>query len=168
LLAEHLRDFLPAVKSVLILGAGLGSLVQVLRAHGHDPFSTLVEKDTTVLQWAREVLGESPKLELVRRDAESFMGQNRRRYDLVFVDVFKARSVPDFVTTPAFLGQCREALTPGGRLALNYIVQDDRSWQGVHKGIQSIFPGCETIESNDNRIVIGQPKVTDGSGQPDG
>jgi len=91
---RHLREFLPAAKSVLVLGAGLGSIVHVMHARGYDPCYTLVEKDRTVLKWALETLGEgdSPKLEPVCRDAESFMAENERKYDLVFVDVFKGQS----------------------------------------------------------------------------
>jgi hypothetical protein len=58
-------------KTVLVLGAGLGSIVQVMRARGYAPNYTLVEKDETVLGWAIEPLGKGnpPKLEPVCRDS---------------------------------------------------------------------------------------------------
>jgi spermidine synthase len=56
--ARHLREFLPAAKSVLVLGSGLGRIVHVMRTRGYDPRFTLVEKDKTVLGWALEILGE--------------------------------------------------------------------------------------------------------------
>ncbi len=153
---RHLREFLPAAKSVLVLGAGLGSIVQVMRARGYDPCYTLVEKDKTELGWAREILGEgdSPKLEHVCRDAESFMAQNERKYDVVFVDVFKGREVPGFVTTPPFLMRCRESLSPGGRLAFNYIELDKQNWEKVKEVVASAFPGCQELSQGDNRILI--------------
>ena len=156
---RHLREFLPAAKSVLVLGAGLGSIVHVMRARGYHPHYTLVEKDKTVLGWALETLREedSLKLEPVCRAAEFFMGQNERKYDLVFVDVFEGRAVPDFVTTPLFLRQCRESLSPGGRLALNYIEVDKHKWQEVRTVIADVFPGCEVVSRDDNRILIGAP-----------
>ncbi len=103
-----------------------------------------------------EILGEgdSPKLELVCRDAESFMAQNERKYDLVFVDVFKGREVPGFVTTQPFLMQCRDSLSPGGRLALNYIEVDKQRWEDVQELVAIVFPGCQTVSNDDNRILI--------------
>jgi hypothetical protein len=156
---SHLREFLLEAKSVLVLGAGLGSIVHVMRSRGYDPCYTLVEKDRTVLKWALETLGEgdSLKLEPVCRDAESFMAQNERKYDLVFVDVFKGRGVPDFVTAPFFLLQCRDSLSPGGRLALNYIEVDNRKWERARRLVAGVFPGCQLVSKDDNRILISLP-----------
>jgi len=159
---RHLGEFLLAARSVLVLGAGLGSIVHVMHARGYDPCYTLVEKDRTVLKWALETLGESDSLKLdpVCRDAESFMAQNERKYDLVFVDVFKGRAVPDFVTAPLFLMQCRDSLSLGGRLALNYIEVDNRKWERVRRLVAGVFPGCQLVSKDDNRILISLPSFT--------
>lgn len=164
-LAKHLREFLPTARTVLVLGAGLGSVVQVMRARGYDPNYTLVEKDKTVLGWAIETLGEgnSPKLEPMCRDAEAFMAESQRKYDLVFVDVFKGRVVPDFATTPLFLKQCRDSLAPGGILVFNYIEGDRDKWAEVRAAIAGVFPGCQLVSRNDNRILISPPSGGRGS-----
>jgi spermidine synthase len=158
-IARHLRTFLPAARTVLVLGAGLGSIVQVLRERGCDPRFTLVEKDATVLGWALETLGDADpaKLEPVCRDAESFMAWNERTFDLVFVDVFTGRAVPDFVTAPPFLEQCRDSLAPGGRLALNYITDDKFKWETVRLALAVVFPESDVIGTGNNRILISAP-----------
>ena len=155
-LVTHLQERLPAAKSVLVLGAGLGSIVHVMRARGYNPRYTLVEKDKTVLRWSLETLGEgeSPNLEPVCEDAESFMTQNARRYDLVFVDVFQGRKVPDFVTAPPFLMQCRDSLSPGGHLALNYIEADQQRWENARRLVADVFPGCHLVSRDNSRILI--------------
>jgi spermidine synthase len=155
----HLRQVLPATKSVLVLGAGLGSIVHVMRARGYAPRFTLVEKDKTVLRWAREILdkADTPNLEHVCLDAQSFMAQNQRRYDLIFVDVFQGRAVPDFVTAQPFLMQCRDSLSPGGHLALNYVEVDQPKWDRALGLIARVFPGCQIVSKNDNRILISPP-----------
>ncbi len=126
---------------------------------GYDPNYTLVEKDKTVLGWAIEILGKgnSPKLEPVCRDAEAFMAENQRKYDLVFVDIFKGRTVPDFATTALFLKQCRDSLAPGGVLAFNYIEGDKREWEEVRGAIAGVFPGCQLVSQDDSRILISPP-----------
>jgi hypothetical protein len=158
---KHLRDFLPAAKSVLVLGAGLGSIVQVMRARGYAQHYTLVERDKTVLGWALDILGDGNEqmLNPVCQDAESFMAENQHKYDLVFVDIFNGRTVPDFVTAPLFLRRCRDSLSPGGRLALNYIEVHKCKWEKAQKVIANVFPGCRLVSRNDNRILISPPST---------
>ena len=157
--AKHLKKFLPAVGNVLVLGAGLGSIVEVMRARGYFPHYTLVEKDKTVLAWAMEILGEDASLEPVLGDAGAFMADNERKYDLVFVDVFKGKAVPDFVTSLLFLRQCRDSLSPGGRLALNYIEAHKKQWDKVQRVFAKVFPGSHNVSKDINRILISAPSV---------
>jgi len=156
-IAKHLKRFLPAARNVLVLGAGLGSIVEVMRARGYAPHYTLVEKDKTVLAWAMEILGPDDSLEPVLADAEAFMAENERKYDLVFVDVFKGKAVPAFVTSPLFLRQCRDSLSPGGRLALNYIDIPRNQWGKVQRVVAGIFPGSHIVSKEENRILISSP-----------
>ena len=146
-------------RACLCSDLGLGSIVHVMRARGHDPRFTLVEKDKTVLGWALEILGEgnSSRIEPVCDDAESFMAQNGRKYDLVFVDVFNGRAVPDFVTTPLFLRQCRDSLEFGGVLAFNYIEGDKHKWEDVRALFAGVLPGCQVVSRGDSRILISPP-----------
>jgi hypothetical protein len=158
--ARHLKKFLRRAKSVLILGAGLGSIVEVMRARGYKPRYTLVEKDKTVLAWAMEILGEDDLLEPVLGDAKSFMAENQRKYDLVFVDVFRGKAVPDFVTSPLFLRQCQDSLSPGGRLALNYIEIHKNQWENVQRVFARVFPGSHIVSRDENRILISGPSLS--------
>lgn len=176
--ARHLSAFLPAAKRVLVLGAGLGSIVQVMRARGLHPHYTLVEKDKAVLSWTRQILSEDNRGSRPRQpdqdvdqgdvdeealldDAEAFMARNQRKFDLAFVDLFAGRDVPDFVITPAFLDQCRKSLSAGGHLALNYLEADQARWNQLRKAFSDIFPGCDVISKDDNRILISLPATTE-------
>jgi spermidine synthase len=161
-LAKHLGDDLRRLRTVLVLGVGLGSIVRVLRQHGCYPCYTLVEKDRTVLQWAMETLADErhpqpDQLEPVCRDAEAFMAENRRPFDLVFVDIFRGRRVPHFATTPPFLRRCRDGLAPGGRLVFNYLANEERRWELLHQRLLAVFPGAHVAQSRDSRILISEP-----------
>src|SRR3569833_2984900 len=126
---KSIKKYLPYMRTVLVLGAGLCSMVYVMRRRRYEPDFTLVEKDKLVLEWAMETL--EPKAEKTRpvcADAEQFMQQNEAQYDFVFIDVFKGRVVPDFVLTRDFLLQCRNSLTEGGHVAFNYIVNSEQEW----------------------------------------
>jgi hypothetical protein len=161
-LARHLGDGLRRARTVLVLGVGVGSIVRVLRARGCYPRYTLVDQDRAILRWAMETLldenrPQADQLEPVCQDAEAFMAENQRRFDLVFVDVFQGRKVPGFVTTPGFLGRCQAALAPGGRLVLNYLADDVEAWAKLQQSLLALFPGAEVASIRDNRILVSAP-----------
>src|SRR6185312_16104180 len=109
-ITHELKAFLPHVKKVLALGAGLGSMVRVLHKKGFYPSFTLVEKDNTILKWARDIfdLERLSDIKLVCNDAVNYIEQNTDKYDLIFVDVFIGRQVPSFVTSERFLNLCHQ------------------------------------------------------------
>lgn len=160
-LANHLGDDLRHLKTVLVLGVGIGSIVRVLRERGCFPRYTLVEKDKTVLTWAMETLVDEGRpcpdqLDPECLDAEAFMAENDCAFDLVFVDIFKGRTVPHFVTTPPFLRRCRDSLAPSGRLVFNYLADDEQKWKKLEQRLLEIFPGAQVVASRDNRILISE------------
>jgi len=153
-----IKAFLPSLHNILVLGCGLGSMVQVIRGRGFNPHFTLVEKDKVILQWAMEFLGakEPGKTEPVCNDAEAFMAKNKAKFDFIFLDVFIGRVVPPFVYTPAFLIQCRNSLVTGGHIAFNYIVNSELEWENVKNTFADIFPEHEIVKSGINRVLIGK------------
>lgn len=155
---KHLKEYLPAVKDVLVLGTGLGSAVRVLDKMGFHPSAALVEHDSTVLKWALELMPEelNNRLVPVCADAEAYMANNTITYDLILTDIFNSRVVPDFVTSEKFLKQCRNSLKPGGHWVLNYIVQKNMSWEEILKRIGTVFPDYHVLKHGINRIVVAK------------
>ena len=154
--ADHLRTFLPSVKRVLMLGSGIGSMVNVLHSKGYNPHFTLVEKDKVVLQWAMELFEpeEHTSIEPVCIDALAYMEQNTEKYDLIFVDIFNSREVPDFVTSERFLDLCRYSLMPEGHFAVNYIINYKPDWDNVKQLFTKLFPEHHEIAIDINRILV--------------
>lgn len=155
---KNLKSFLPYMRNVLVLGAGLCSMVHVIRRKEFDPCFTLVEKDKVVLEWAMEMLEPNgpDKTQPVCTDAEVFMQQNMLKYDLVFIDVFKGRVVPDFVFTHDFLQRCRNSLAEGGHVAFNYLVNNEREWEHVRGIFTEVFPEHEVVKRGMNRVLISR------------
>lgn len=145
------------INSVLVLGTGLGSLVQIMRRRGYNPHFTLVENDKVVLQWAMELLGKkkADKITPVCMDAKVFMKRNTGKFDLIFIDIFNSRVVPGFVTTTFFLTQCRESLTPGGHVAFNYMIDDPVEWLDTQQVFGEVFPEHTVINLGINRVFVG-------------
>ena len=155
---NDLKKFLPQVKSVLILGVGLGSTVSIIRKRGYNPAFTLVEIDKVVLKLALEFLSEDSeaKIDAVCKDAQVFVAENTKQHDLLFIDIFNSRTVPDFVSSLSFLSNCRKSIAIGGRVAFNYIINSEEEWVRTQKTFASVFPKHHVISSDINRLFIGE------------
>lgn len=151
---RHFAAMLPSLKSVLVLGTGLGSIVEVMRSFGGNPEFTLVEKDKVVLQWAMELAAEDMTVHPVCEDAGDFILRDTAKYDFIFVDIFNGRHVPPFVTSKLFLSRVRARLADNGRLALNYIINDAGQWEDMNLHFSDVFPGHKVLEQRENRIFV--------------
>ncbi len=153
-----MKQVLPKLKDVLVLGAGLGSAVSIMRRMGFHPSFTLVDYDKTVLQWALEfserVVGQN--IIPVCADASEFVNSNEETYDMLIVDVFLGRVVPDFVTSIDFLEACKKKLKPGGYIILNYIINEPLGWGDMKNNFEKIFHEPKVIKLDINRILIAQ------------
>lgn len=145
-------------KSVLLLGGGLGSFIDVMAFSNHFPAYTMVELDEEVLGLALEYLQRYPTLTLnpVNADAAQFVITNKQQFDLVFVDVFVNRTVPAFVQTAGFLLQCCRCLSANGYFAMNYIVEQEDSWALMQQLLNRTFSNVQITTNNINKIITAQ------------
>ena len=153
-----LRDRLKSVKTVLVLGAGIGSAVDVLRRFGARPEITLVELDAVVARWTEELLREKDKarVRIVVDDAQAFIQKEKSTFDLIVVDVFTSRDAAPFVTAPDFLRACRARLSQTGSLVLNYMQNSDTptTWEQTLERIRTALPGARFLAFGPNRVVV--------------
>jgi len=152
--APALRDHLPRVRDVLVLGTGLASAVHVLDRYGYRPRFTLVEIDALVLDWAVEFLPEGTVATPVCANAFGFIATDEQIYDLIIVDLFFGREVPAVVTQHRFLQQCRSRLEPGGHLVLNYMVNRDEDEDRAKKALKAVFNDVTELSFGINRVYI--------------
>jgi hypothetical protein len=153
-----LQDQLSHFKQVLVLGAGLGSAVQILNSRGVHPSMTLVDNDPVILDWLKLSLkpSEAFRLELVCSDADAFISSTDKKYQLVIVDIFTGRLVPDFVEEVLFLENCRRHLEHGGSMVLNYIINNLPKWENFHTNFSKVYPDTSIIELGVNRLLIAK------------
>jgi len=154
--ARGLKQHLHAVREVLVLGTGLASAVQVLNRYGHRPHFTLVEIDPVVMDWAMEFLPveDIKRVRPVCADAFEFIKADTGTYDLIVVDIFFGREVPDHVTRPDFLLQCKARLRPKGHLVLNYMVNQKAEEKKAKAALEAAFDNVEELVFGINRVYI--------------
>lgn len=149
-------SWLKDLKQVLLLGTGLASGVHILDARKLYPKVRMVDIDALVLDWAMEFLPERAlgHVEPICADALEFVADDKAYYDLIIVDIFIGRVVPDAVTQPAFLTQCRERLQPGGKLVLNFIVQKKGDDFLLKARLEALFDNVDEVGFGENRVYI--------------
>lgn len=154
---RHIRHRLPAVKKMLVLGAGLGSALHVLHQMKIHPDTTLVDHDEEILRLAASTLSSlSNEVELafITDDAEAYIYNSKQQWNLIVVDVFTGRVVPPFVTTKGFMQQCRRCLAPNGIVVINYMVLFQADWRSFKQIVDSLFTKVDVLDHGINRILI--------------
>jgi hypothetical protein len=102
--------------SALLLGLGGGAMCRHLAAFLPRCALTIVEIDPVIVGLTRRYFGIGQRIVLA--DAMRFMARNRRRYDVVLVDLYDGRGCAD--AAAAFWRNCMDAVAPGGCLAVNW------------------------------------------------
>ena len=154
---KHYLDLFKQAKEVLVLGAGLASMVHILNKYRCYPTVTLIDIDKEIIQWAAAVLPKGyPKdnVSFIAADAISSMQHCMpHSYDCLFVDLFIGQCLPDAALQSEFLEQCKRAIKPGGLFIMNYIATDFIAWKYYQKRVQDVYPNLMIIENDINKIM---------------
>lgn len=150
-------DKLAKTANCLVLGTGLGSVVEIL----HDRYNckanfTLVEYDDKILAWALEHLSAKgiKNLKPQCANAQTFVAANKGKYDLICIDIFNGREVPTVFTEKEFLQNTKRLMAPNGLWIMNYIINDRTEMVEYMRNIKEVFPTVQMLEKDQNRILI--------------
>lgn len=116
--------------SALILGFGSGSVASILQKEYQKEIKILgVEKDKEIIQLAEKYfsIDKYKNLNLVCYDAYEFVLNCHEKFDLIVVDVFVDRNVPDKLMEEKFLSQLRNLLSEVGILFFNLVIYNERT-----------------------------------------
>ena len=111
------------VSRILVLGVGGGTVFGLLKRFFPQAAMTGVDIDPTILDIAEKYFGlaDMQGLTLIHDDAQGFVHKTREHYDLVIVDLFFGREIPEFVTKDIFLTDLKRLTSPGGRIVINFL-----------------------------------------------
>ncbi len=147
---------LSAFKSCLVLGAGLGSVPQILHQHKIAPSFSLVDINPQILKWVAELLPhyKIENFKTINADAVQFVKEDKSTYDLICVDVFDSRLVPSAIITSSFFSNCKNLMHDKSILIMNYIFHDAYQWNQLQYIISEQFSQCQILERDTNKIII--------------
>jgi len=120
--------------SVLILGLGLGSVIDLLQRNSSIQQTTAVENNPQVLAWL-ELYYDTSSIHLISDSAEKSL-QTDEIYDLIIVDLFEDLHIPHFLYQEAFWTQIKTKLTPNGIILWNTLLDYPPQ---VHFQLENIF-----------------------------
>lgn len=153
-----------ALKNVLVLGTGLGSVPLILqKKFGRKAHFVCVDIDNVVIDLAKQYLPSEvvKNTTFVVADAMAFViqaAQNKDVYDCIVVDLFIDDSTPAIFRSKPFLEQCKNLLPPKGMLLYN-VLSNTKEHQkiGDHFWINyflPIFPNSKVLESPSNKVFF--------------
>jgi 2-polyprenyl-3-methyl-5-hydroxy-6-metoxy-1,4-benzoquinol methylase len=149
-----LRAQVNNANNMLVLGAGLGSAISVIEGLALKvPDTVLVDIDPAIIDLAKELLPHN-NLQWYCSDVRAFIASETRQFDLIVLDVFQDRLVPQFVCSRQFLEQCAATMHPGGMLVFNYIINNEESWKELQQLLPTIFRVKQIIPIRINRILL--------------
>lgn len=115
------------VGSVLVLGVGGGTVIRLLKYLYPQANITAVDIDETILYIARKHfhVDRMTGVTLVSGDAQKYVAEEARKgasfYDLIIVDIFTGRHIPQFVYTEKFLRDTKKLLRKHSWLLINFL-----------------------------------------------
>lgn len=143
---------------MLVLGAGLGSAVSVLHKMKQPIHTTLVEIDPKIIEWGKKIIPQSKDFpcKWICADVLRYVDEAPKgHFDLIVLDVFIDRIVPQFATSIGFLKKCAALLADEKSIMVfNYIINNDTEWEKAQQNIHEVFSVVDCIELGINRVLL--------------
>ena len=146
------------IESVLVLGFGLGSVVDLLENHETINQITAIDADKVIIDLAKKYLQSNlkNKVQYVCDDAERFVQTHQhKKYDLVLFDVFIEDETPMQFMQPIFLSSLKNLVNKQGLLLYSKI--DDSTKSRIEnaqfeKNFSAVFKDSFSINTDGNKV----------------
>lgn len=139
--------FHPAIRRVLMIGLGSGTIPKRFTRDYPDVLVDSVELDPAVVDVAKRFfeVKEDTRQRIAVQDGRVYLRRSEAKYDLIILDAYFAEGIPFHLATKEFLELARDHLAPGGVVVSNIIGAlegpDSRLYRALHKTYGSVFPG---------------------------
>jgi spermidine synthase len=134
----------PAAERILILGLGAGTFAGQCRKIWPDCIIDGVEIDPYVVELGQQYFSLNDSNTRIHvQDARTYLKQSKKKYDLVFLDVFRDVTIPFHLSSSEFFMMIRKILSPGGTLFVNFNLPSDGTdslRNRLGQTIKSVFP----------------------------
>lgn len=145
-------------KKVLFIGMGGAIMPTYMRKHCPGTEIDIVELDGDIPAIAENYFGFIPdsRTSVIIGDGRKFIDTNKEKYDIVFLDVYDAETIPEQFTTQEFFHNVKKSLADGGALSVNLANLGEDFVSKITSSITSEFPNTYIFlsERKTNYITI--------------
>lgn len=148
-------------QNVLILGLGLGSVIQLIEKKSKKPLRiTAVEIDEHVLYLVKKYSAAKFKspVEYICGDAHAFILQNKKKYDLILFDVFIDDLIPPKFLSLSFTRKLSMSLSDSGIMLFNRIAMEPdqimANMEYFDQVFSKVFPSSVILEVKTNWVLM--------------
>lgn len=159
---ERLHISKKQINSVLVLGLGTGSVIQLLEQKCRLNASyDIVEIDPEVVSLFEKYKSDyiQAPCHITVADALSYMSKNQKKYELICMDIFNDCTVPVNFETEEFLTNLRNALSEHGVLLYNRLsidVADQTKNEAFYETFRRIFMKSKIIKMEFNWMFVAE------------
>lgn len=143
-----------------VLFVGMGGAVMPMYFRNHYPgiHIDIVELDDDIPSIAQEYFGFKPdkEMQVILGDGRKYIDETNEKYDIIFLDVYDAETIPVQFTTKEFFHNVRRCLTEDGILSVNLANLGESFVSRITSAITSEFPNTYIFlsERKTNYIII--------------
>ena len=153
-----------AVKRILMVGLGAGSISTYLARAMPDAQIDVVELDPGVIDAGKKYFGlaETDKVHLIAGDGRVYLNRHKDLYDLILLDAFRELGVPFHLLTQEFYRLVQDHLAPGGAVASN-VTANTRLYVSTLATLRTVFATVDVYPawadaSEVQAIAVATPK----------
>lgn len=146
------------INNVLVLGFGLGSVVDLLQKNQSIKTIDAVDADQIIIDLAKKYLQSNlkNKVNYSCEDAEKFIQKNQqKKYDLILFDVFIDEETPMQFMQQKFLFSLKNLLSKNGMLLFSKIDTTNKykiENAQFEKNFCAVFPNSFSIDTDGNKV----------------
>ena len=107
-------------KKILMLGVALGGMIIHLLDEDKNIHITGVDISDENFPLVRKY-SDVNRLVLIKEDAQRYIANSNKKYNIIICDLFIGLDMPDFVLTNKFLNKIRQMLLPSGQFYINTV-----------------------------------------------
>ena len=124
---KKVRKEKSVVDDCLVLGLGGGSAAKLVRKYWKNASIVGVDIDPVFVEFGEKYMGlDRVGADIRIQDGIEFIKENKKKYDLILVDMYVGYEVPESFTKPSFIKDIKDMLNKNGLAVFNRLYFDDK------------------------------------------
>jgi spermidine synthase len=144
------------ITRILVLGVAGGTVIHILHNMYPEAEITGVDIDPEMIRIGKTYFGldKIEKLKVIESDAQKFT--TKKKFDLIVVDLFSGRIIPDFVLSEKFHKHIQTMLIKNGSVFINYLREKEYGEKAdtLEKILVELYAKVLHIDRYNNRFFL--------------